>query len=72
MANGMTIDEMAQAYPALCQRCEDLRSDLEETRELVNRLREERETWARDRAAYEQKIMALKAKLYDLTTGTYL
>ena len=72
MAKTMTTEEMAQAYPALCRRCEDLQSDLDETRELVERLKEERQEWEQERVLYEQKIMALKAKLYDLTTATYL
>lgn len=68
----LTPTEMANAYPALCRRCEDLQSDLDETRELVERLKEERQGWEQEHMRYEQTIMALKAKLYDLTTGTYL
>ena len=72
MAKAMTPAEMANAYPALCRKCEDLQSDLDATRECVKRLKEDIKMRDRDLHDSEHQIMELKAKLYDLTTGTYL
>lgn len=59
-------------YPALCRKCEDLQSDLDATRESVKRLKEDIKMRDRDLQAAEFQIMELKAKLYDLTTASYL
>lgn len=72
MQKAMTPAEMANAYPALCRKCEDLQSDLDATRESVKRLKEDKKMLERDIQAAEMQIMALKAKLYDLTTANYL
>lgn len=72
MAKAMTPAEMANAYPALCRKCEDLQSDLDATRECVKRLKEDKKVLERDIQAAEMQIIGLKAKLYDLTTATYL
>lgn len=72
MAKTMTPAEMANAYPALCRKCEDLQSDLDATRESVKRLKEDKKMLERDIQSAEMQIMELKARLYDLTTGTYL
>ena len=63
---------MAKAYPAMCQKCDDLQSDLDATRDCVKRLKAEIEKRDSERLEYEQTIMSLKAKLYDLTSANWL
>ena len=72
MAKTMTPAEMEQAYPAMCQKCEDLQSDLDATRESIKRLKEDKKMLERNVQDAEMRIMELKAKLYDMTAGTYL
>lgn len=68
----MTTTEMESAYPKLCRKCEDLQSDLDATRDCVKRLKAEIEKRDSERLEYEQTIMSLKAKLYDLTSANWL
>ena len=72
MAKAITPAEMARAYPDMCRKCEDLQSDLDDTRNLVKRLKEDLKMKERDLHDAYLLIYELKAKLYDLTTGTYL
>ena len=63
MQKAMTSAEMVKAYPALCQKCADLQSDLDETRKCIERIKEDNRALERDLQDAAIQIITLKAKL---------